>query len=86
MKKFVFIWEHTDGCTYSCKTITPFECDDLDDFILKSVQSVKNSDFGTEVLDQYIQKDDVENLFHSFYDLDKWFESNKIVLNKNLQV
>jgi hypothetical protein len=80
MKRFVFIWQHTDGYTYSCETITPFECDDLDGFILKSVQSVKDSDFGAEVLNQYIQKDDVENLFHSFYDLDKWFENNKIKL------
>lgn len=76
---------NTDGCTYWCKTITPFECDDLDEFILKSVQSVKDSEYGVEVLDQYIQKYDVENLFHSFYDLDKWFEKNKIILNKNLQ-
>jgi hypothetical protein len=86
MKKVLFVWEHTDGCTYSCKTITPFECEDLDEFILKSVQSVKDSEFGAEVLGHYIQIDDVQNLFYSFYDLDEWFEKNKIILNKNLQV
>ena len=86
MKKFIFVWQDTDGYTYSCESITPFECEDLDEFILKSVQSVKDSVFGAEVLDHFIRKDEAENLFHSFYDLDKWFESNKIILNKNLQV
>jgi hypothetical protein len=82
MKKFVFIWEHTDGCTYSCKTITPFECENLDEFILQSVEKINNSDYGGEILGQYIDKYDIDNLFSSFFDLDKWFELNKLTLNK----
>lgn len=82
MKKFVFIWEHTDGCTYSCKTITPFECENLDEFILESVEKINNSDYGGEILGQYIDKYDIDNLFSSFFDLDKWFELNKLTLNK----
>lgn len=82
MKKFVFIWEHTDGCTYSCKTITPFECENLDEFILESVEKINNSDYGGEILGQYINKYDIDNLFSSFFDLDKWFETNKIILNE----
>jgi hypothetical protein len=82
MKKFVFVWEHTDGCTYSCKTITPFECENLDEFILQSVEKINNSDYGGEILGQYIDKYDIDNLFSSFFDLDKWFELNKLTLNK----
>jgi hypothetical protein len=82
MKKFVFIWEHTDGCTYSCKTITPFECENLDEFILESVEKINNSDYGGEILGQYINKYDIDNLFFSFFDLNKWFETNKIILNE----
>jgi hypothetical protein len=82
MKKFVFIWEHTDGCTYSCKTITPFECENLDEFILQSVEKINNSDYGGEILGQYIDKYDIDNLFSSFFDLDKWFKLNKLTLNK----
>ena len=82
MKKFVFIWEHTDGYTYSCKTITPFECENLDEFILESVEKINNSDYGGEILGQYINKYDIDNLFFSFFDLNKWFETNKIILNE----
>ena len=80
MKKFVFVWQDTDGYTYSCESITPFECEDLDEFILKSVQKVKDSEIGIQILGKYINVDEVENLFHSFYELDKWFEYNKFIL------
>lgn len=85
MKKFIFVWQDTDNYTYWCESITPFECEDLDEFILKSVQKVKDSEIGTQILGKYINVDEAENLFHSFYELDKWFEINKIILNKNLQ-
>ena len=77
MKKFIFLWEATDNCTYWSPIITPFECEDLDAFILKSVERVKESEYGAEVLGTYIQKDEVENLYHNFYELEKWFEHSK---------
>lgn len=75
--KCIFKWEITDGYTYSCESITPFECNDLQDFILKSVESVQKSEFGDHVLGCRVSKDEIDNLYHSFFTLEEWFEQSK---------
>lgn len=75
--KHIFVWQMTDGYTYSYDAVVPFECDDLQDFILECIDMVQKSDFGCEVLGCFINKYDISNLEYSFYTLDDWFEKNK---------
>lgn len=76
--KHIFVWQQTDGYTYSCDLTVPFECDNLEGFILDCIERVQKSDFGCEILGCFIDKDDLSNLEYSFYTLDEWFEKNKI--------
>lgn len=75
--KCIFKWQITDGYTYSFESITPFECDDLEDFILKSVEKVQKSEFGDIVLDCRVSKSDIDYLYDSFFTLEEWFEKSK---------
>ena len=35
--KYIFKYCSTDGCTYECDIIIPFECDDIDKLIYDSI-------------------------------------------------
>lgn len=78
MEKCIFIWQQTDGFTYSYDITIPIECEDLDKLILNSVDKVLKSEYGCELFGVYISKDEYENLYHSFHKLDDWFHKNKI--------
>jgi hypothetical protein len=77
-QKCIFVWTETDDFTCMCEHIITFECFDLDQFILDSVEKVKSSEHGAEVLNYYISKDEADDLFYSFYHLEKWFDKNKL--------
>jgi hypothetical protein len=77
MKKYVFIWQETDGFTYSHDVIIPFRCDDIEKFILESIDKVKLSRFGCEILGIYVKIEEIDNLYHSFLTLEDWFLKNE---------
>lgn len=76
MKKYVLVWNSTDGFTYSCEIVQPFECADVDTFVLESIEKIQNSN-GAEILGINMTHDDIENLEHSIFTLDEWFEKKK---------
>ncbi len=43
------VWKHcaTDGCTYWCDYVIPFEYSSKDDFVYHVLDMVKNRDTGT---------------------------------------
>jgi hypothetical protein len=67
----------TDEFTCSYEQVVPFECDDLDKFIIDSIEMVNDSEYGAEVLGRFVKKDEVENLYHCFMSLEDWFEKYK---------
>ncbi len=77
MQKCIFLHHMTDEFTYSYEQVVPFECDDLDKFIIDSIEMVNDSEYGAEVLGRFVKKDDVENLYHCFMSLEDWFEKYK---------
>lgn len=75
--KFIFTWNVSDGYTYSFDVDVPFECDDLDKFIYERIDQLQRSDFGCEILGIWVEKDNLDNLEHSFFSLEDWFEMKK---------
>lgn len=76
MKKYVLVWHQTDGFTYDCEIVQPFECADVETFILESIEKIQNSN-GVEILGIRMTNDDIDNLEHSIFTLDEWFEKKK---------
>lgn len=50
MRKCVFVWQITDEYTYSYQESIPFQCQDIEGFILDSIDKVKSSEWGCEIL------------------------------------
>lgn len=78
MEKYIFKWYLTDGCTYGCDVVVPFESDDLVKFIYESIEKIQSSEYGAEILGIHIKKDEIDNLEHSIFKLEDWFEKEKI--------
>ncbi len=78
--KCIFAWHCTDGYTYGYDVNIPFECDDLDKFILECVDKVKSSKYGCNIFNMFVEKHDIDNLYYSFYTLEDWFTKNKFNL------
>jgi hypothetical protein len=77
--KYIFKWYITDGYTYGYDLVIPFECDDLLKFIYEAIEKVQSSEYGCEILGIDIHKDDIDNIEHSFFTLEEWFERNKFI-------
>jgi len=75
--KYVFKWFDTDGYTYGCDIVVPFECDDIVKFILEAIEKVQASDFGAEILGIDIRKNEIYNIEKSIFTLEEWFEKDK---------
>lgn len=77
--KYIFKWSIGDGYTYECTDITPFECDDITKFIYDLIESIQNSINGVELFGIWIKKDDIDNIEHSIFKLEDWFNEYKMV-------
>lgn len=75
--KYIFKYCSTDGCTYECDIIIPFECDDIDKLIYDSICKLQESEYGCEIFGVHVTKDEIDNLEHYFIKLEDWFEKNK---------
>jgi len=80
--KCIFKWYITDGYTYGCDVVVPFECDDQIKFAYDAIDKVQKSEYGTEILGIYIKKDEVDNIEHSIFKLEDWFEKEKVIPEK----
>lgn len=79
MEKYVFSWYVTDGYTYGYTCHVPFECEDIEKFILDKIEELQKAEYGIDMFGFYIYKDEIDNLEHSFLPLDKWFTTYKTV-------
>lgn len=77
--KYVFKWFDTDGYTYGCDIVVPFECDDVVKFTYDAIEKIQASQFGDEILGIHIRKDEIDIIEKSIFTLEDWFEKEKIV-------
>lgn len=80
MKKYVFVWQITDEYTYWYQESIPFQCQDIEVFILDSIDKVKSSEWGCEILGVYVRKDQADELYNSFLTLEDWFSQKEFKL------
>lgn len=80
LKKYIFEWYVGDGYTFGYTAVIPFECEDVEQFILECIDKLDKSEYGEEILGIYVDKIESELLERSIFTLEDWFNLKKVTI------
>ncbi len=81
MKKLICVVPITDGFTYFFESPIPFYYKSKEHFVFDILEKCRDWDWEESRMEVFgipLEKGDVENIEHSVYEFDEWFEKYKV--------